>query len=48
MSKIQATLAAVTGKDVIIWGARMTGLGAARMLRDNDVHPLFCRLRSRL
>ena len=41
MSKIQATLAAVTGKDVIIWGARMTGLGAARMLRDNDVHPLY-------
>ena len=36
MSKNKRILRSIQDKDVIIWGARMTGLGALRWLRNNS------------
>ena len=39
MSKKRNLLSQLIGKDIIIWGARMTGLGAVRFLKDNELEP---------
>ena len=40
MSKKKDILKHLNGKDIIIWGARMTGLGAVRFFKDNGFNPV--------